>query len=109
MNHQYDNTQSGNILGDTLVQYLDPLGDACDGEELLVLVELDGGHDGAVVDGVAAVGERGERPQRAVARERHQVLAEQLQPASATTHACRPRTIYHHGTNISRLNIYRLM
>ena len=35
---------------------LDALGDAGDGEELLVLVELYAGHDGAVVEHVRGVG-----------------------------------------------------
>ena len=37
-----------------------PLGDPSDGEELLVLVKLDAGHDGAVVEHVRGVGQGGQ-------------------------------------------------
>ena len=37
-----------------------PLGDPGDGEELLVLVKLDAGHDGAVVEHVRGVGQGGQ-------------------------------------------------
>lgn len=66
---------------------LDPLGDAGDGEELVVLVELDGGDDSRVVDGVAAVGERGSGAQGAVAREGGEVLAELLEAGGGDRHA----------------------
>ena len=39
---------------------LDPLGDPGDGEELLVLVELDAWHDGAAVEHVRGVGQGGQ-------------------------------------------------
>ena len=45
---------------DIVVVNLDPLGDPGDGEELLVLVKLDTGHDGAVVEHVRGVGQGGE-------------------------------------------------
>lgn len=45
---------------------LDALGDAGDGEELLVLVELYAGHDGAVVEHVRGVGQGRQRPHAVV-------------------------------------------
>lgn len=63
--------------------YLDTLRYSSDGEELIVLIELYGGHDGGVVDGVTAVGQGGEGAERPVAGEGGEVLAEGLQPSKA--------------------------
>ena len=49
------------------------------GEELLILVELYAGHDGAVVEHVGGVGEGGERPDGVVPRETGQAAPELLQ------------------------------
>ena len=43
-----------------VVVNFNPLGYPGDGEELLVLVELDAGHDGAVVEHVRGVGQGGQ-------------------------------------------------
>ena len=51
---------------DTVVVDFDPFGDAGDGEELSVLVELDGGDDGGGGEHVGGVVERGQRVQLAV-------------------------------------------
>ena len=49
------------VLQDNIVVVdLDPLGDASNGKELLVLVELNAGHNRTVVEHVGRVGESGE-------------------------------------------------
>ena len=46
---------------DVVVVNFNPLSNPGNGEELLVLVELDAGHDGAVVEHVGGVGQGGQR------------------------------------------------
>lgn len=65
------------------LRYLDTLCYSSDGEELIILIKLYGGHNGGVVDGVAAVGQRGEGAERPVAGEGGEVFAEGLQPTKA--------------------------
>ena len=64
-----------------VVVNLDPLRHSGYGEELLILVELNAGHDGAVVEHVRGVGQGGERSDSVVAGQTGQTTPELLQSA----------------------------
>ena len=95
-----DHLCSGVVYVNHLLQYnvvivdLNSLRHSGNGKELLIFVELDAGDDGAVVEHVRGVGERGEGPDSVVASQTGQTTPELLQAAPAVLRPLRLRLLW---------------